>query len=210
MSSRLGLRGIGLWLGSMVLASSLFGGSPERAFAQSTGFEIGPCAVTLAVQLPIEFEYKGTVPTGFDGNNNANCTFTKEVETVTVTLTGPATQTETFTLREPTTEVSFPLPEDTLSITTLEIVPPGEYQREMTATSVDRETLVISDQPGVFRTVTILVGETPPSVPESATPPSVGGTVPSGWLLLGVAAIGFLLIGFGVPKLYLSRPTRRA
>ena len=210
MGSRLGLRRIGLGLVLIALASILFGGSPERAFAQSTGFEIGPCAMTLAVQLPIEFEYKGTVPTGFDGNNNANCTFTKEVETVTVTLTGPATHTETFTLREPTTEVSFPLPEDTLSITTLEIVPPGEYQREMTATSVDGETLVLSDQSAVLKTVTIIVGQTLPSLPGPATPPSVGGSAPSGWLLLVVASIGALLIGFGVPKLYRSMQTRRA
>ena len=119
-------------------------------------FEVGPCAVTLAAQLPIEFEYKGTIPTGFDGINRANCTFTKEVETVTVVLTGPATHTETFTLSEPSTEVSFPLPEGTLSISTLEIVPPGEYQREMTVTAVDGDTLLISDQPGVLKTVTIL------------------------------------------------------
>ena len=76
--------------------------------------------------------------------------------TVTVVLTGPATHTETFTLGEPNVEVAFPLPEGTLSITTQEIVPPGEYQREMTATSVDGETLVISGQPGVLKTVTIL------------------------------------------------------
>ena len=117
---------------------------------------IGPCITTLAAQLPIEFEYKGTVPTGFDGINQARCTYTKAVETVTVVLSGPATHTETFTLDQPSMEVAFPLPEGTLSITTLEIVPPGEYQREMTVTSVDGETLVISDQPGVLKTVTIL------------------------------------------------------
>ena len=117
---------------------------------------IGPCTMTRATQLPIEFEYKGTIPTGFDGINRAACTFTKAVKTLTVTLTGPATHTEVFTLGEPTTEVSFPLPEGTLSISTLEIVPPGEYQREMTVTSVDGQTLVISDQLGVLKTVTIL------------------------------------------------------
>ncbi len=119
-------------------------------------FDISPCRMTRAAQLPIEFEYKGTIPTGFDGINKATCTFTKAVKTVTVTLTGPATHSEIFTLSEPTTEVSFPLPEGTLSISTLEIVRPGEYQREMTVTSVDGETRVISEQPGVLRTVTIL------------------------------------------------------
>ena len=119
-------------------------------------FEVGACLTTLATPLPIEFEYKGSIPTGFDGINMATCTFTKPVETVTVTLGGPANHTELFTLAEPTTKVSFPLPEGILSITTLEIVPPGEYQRKMAVTSVDGETLVISDQPGVLTTVTIL------------------------------------------------------
>ena len=124
--------------------------------AAPTAFDVGPCAMTRAAQLPIEFEYAGSVPTGFDGINQANCTFTKEVETVTVALTGPATHTETFTLAEPSADVSFPLPEGTLSISTREIVPPGAYEREMTVTSVDGDTLVISDQPGVLQTVTIL------------------------------------------------------
>lgn len=119
-------------------------------------FEAGPCLMTRAAQLPVEFEYKGTIPTRFDGINRANCTFTKEVKTVTVTLTGPAKHTETFTLSEAATQVSFPLPEEILSISTLEIVPPGEYQREMTVTSVDGATLVISNQPGVLKTVTVL------------------------------------------------------
>jgi len=128
-----------------------------RAGAAPVVFDFGPpCITTLAAQLPIEFEFFGTIPTGFDGINQANCTFTKPVQTVTVVLTGPATHTETFTPGEPTTEVSFPLPEGTLSISTSEIVPPGEYQREMTVTSVDGETLVVSDQPGVLKTVTIL------------------------------------------------------
>ena len=128
----------------------------EIEAAKLASFEVGTCLTTLAAQQPIRFEYKGTIPTGFDGINQATCTFTKPVETVTVTLSGPATHTETFTLGEPTTEVSFPLPEGTLSVTTLEIVPPGEYQREMTVTSVEGETLLISDQPGVLKTVTIL------------------------------------------------------
>ena len=56
---------------------------------------------------------------------------------------------------EPGTQVPFPLPEGTLSITTLELLPPGEYQREIVLTSVDGKTLVFSDQPGVLKTVTI-------------------------------------------------------
>ncbi len=124
--------------------------------AGSTTFEMGPCRMTRAAQLPIEFEYRGTIPTGFDGINAAGCTFTKPVETVTVVITGPASHTEVFTLIDPSAEVAFPLPEGTPSRTTREIVPPGTYKREMTVTSVDGETLIISDQPGVLPTVTIL------------------------------------------------------
>ena len=119
-------------------------------------FDVGPCRITRAAQLPIEFVYTGSIPTGFDGINQAACTFTKQVETVTVVLTGPATHREVFTLIEPRVDVVFPLPEGTLSITTQEIVPPGEYQREITITSVDGESLVISEQPGVLKTVTIV------------------------------------------------------
>ena len=112
--------------------------------------------MTRAAQLPIEFEYRGTIPTGFDGINKAGCTFTKPVETVTVVITGPADHTEVFTLIEPSTEVAFPLPEGTPSRTTREVVPPGTYKREITVTSVDGESLLISDQLGVLPTVTIL------------------------------------------------------
>ena len=58
-------------------------GTPDDASAGAeagpAAFALGPCATTLAVQLPIEFEYFGSVPTGFDGINQANCTFTKPV-----------------------------------------------------------------------------------------------------------------------------------
>ena len=105
--------------------------TPTPPVVEVTMFDLATCAMTRAAQLPIEFEFAGTVPTGFDGINQANCTFTKAVQTVTVTLTGPANHTETFTLAEPTPQVAFPLPEGTLSISTLEIVAPGEYQREI-------------------------------------------------------------------------------
>jgi hypothetical protein len=53
-------------------------------------------------------------------------------------------------------EVPFPLPDGTPSITTFETVPPGEYQREMTAASVDGELLVVTDLNRVLETVTII------------------------------------------------------
>ncbi len=165
---------------------------------EPVGFEMGLCMTTLATQLPIEFEYKGTVPTGFDGINRANCTFTKPVETVTVTLTGPATHTEIFTLTEASDRVPFPLPEGTLSITTAEIVPPGEYQREIVANSVDGESLVVSDQVGVLKTVTIVepvafdVG--PCALTRAAALPiefEYLGTIPTGFDGINVASCTF-------------------
>ncbi len=119
-------------------------------------FDVTACRLTRAAQLPIEFVYSGSVPTGFDGNNRADCSFNQAVDKVTVVLTGPATHSETFTFPGPTTQVSFPLPEDTLSVSTLEIIPPGKYHRKITVTSVDGETVVISDLPSVLKDVTIL------------------------------------------------------
>ena len=104
----------------------------------------------------IAFVHNGSVPTGFDGINKADCTFTKAVEKVTVVLTGPASYSETFTLTDARTHVSFPLPEDTLSVATQEVLPPGSYHRKITIISVDGETVVLSDQPGVLTSVTIL------------------------------------------------------
>ena len=130
--------------------------SDKPVDATPADLALSVCMVTEAVALPIEFEYGSTVAIGFDGINKANCNFTKAVETITVTLTGPATHSEIFTLAEPTTAVSFPLPEGTLSITTMEIVPGGEYERTITLTSVDGDTLVLSDEPGVLSTVTIV------------------------------------------------------
>ena len=95
--------------------------------------------------------------------------------------------TEVFTLSKPTTEVSFPLPEGTLSITTLEIVPPGEYQREMTVTSVDEETLAVGDQPGVLKSVTILPVE----------PPITGDFSLPDRMFAVAAVLGIMLLGLG-------------
>ena len=190
------MRRLGVYMGMATLALVLLGGSARMAFAQSTDepFELeAPCIMTRAAQLPIEFEFQGTVPTGFDGINRATCRFTKPIETVTVTLSGPASHTEVFTLGGPSAEVSFPLPEGTLSISTLEIVPPGKYGREMILTSVDGETLVISDEPFVLKTVTIL-GPT-------VAPPSVGDFSPSAGMLAGTAALAMFLVGVGAAVL---------
>ena len=114
--------------------------------------------MTRAAPLPIEFEYEGTTPTEFDGINKATCTFTKPISRVSVTLRNEdgSVHGQTFFIDPPSDELSFPLPEGLSSETTLEQLRTGEYEREMTVTSVDGETLVISDQPGVLKIVTIL------------------------------------------------------
>jgi len=119
-------------------------------------FDVVACRLTRATKLPIEFVFAGSVPTGFDGDNRADCSFNQAVEKVTVVLIGPATHSQTFTFPEPTTQVSFPLPEDTLSVSTLEVVPPGTYNRKITVTSMEGQTVVISDLPSVVKEVTIL------------------------------------------------------
>lgn len=86
-------------------------------------FETGPCMAILAVPQPIEFEYHGAVPAGFDGVNQTGYSFTKAVKTPTVILTGLPTHTETFTSEKPTNQVPFPLPEGTVFFTAREIMP---------------------------------------------------------------------------------------
>ena len=119
-------------------------------------FDVAACRLTRSAQLPIEFVYSGSIPTGFDGINTANCSFNQAVKKVTVVLIGPVTHSETFTFPEPTTQVPFPLPDDIFSVTTREVVPPGIYHRRITVTSVGGETVVISDLPSVLNNVTIL------------------------------------------------------
>ena len=117
------------------------------------------CMTTLAVQAPIEFFYgSGPVPTGFDGVNVANCTFGEEIERVEVTLTAIDSghvHTENFTLTEATTQVSFPLPEDTLTFGTLDMLESGTYERVITAYGVNGGEYNINDL-GALSEVTIL------------------------------------------------------
>ena len=116
------------------------------------------CMMTLAAQLPIEFEFgKDSIPTGFDGINRANCNFPKAIEKITVVLTAEDghVHTETFTLAEASERVAFPLPEGTLSMSTKEMLLPGEYERQMTATATDGQAYDLTDV-GALGTVTIL------------------------------------------------------
>ncbi|MDP6823035.1 MAG: YbaY family lipoprotein [Dehalococcoidia bacterium] len=117
------------------------------------------CMTTLASQLPIEFGQAGDpISTAFDGVNIASCTFTAEIETIEVTIThtvSGATHTQVFSLPEPATDVSFPLGDDALSIGTLEILEPGEYQRVLVAVSADGRTYDLTAGQGALDTVTV-------------------------------------------------------
>ena len=117
------------------------------------------CITTLMAPLPIEFEFaKDRIPTGFDGANTASCTFPEPIEKITVILTGEGglRHTEVFTLEEPTAAVQFPLPETALGVSTLEMIPPGEYEREMVAEAADGETYDIAADQGALKSVTVL------------------------------------------------------
>ncbi|MCH7594791.1 MAG: hypothetical protein IIB27_09775 [Chloroflexi bacterium] len=117
------------------------------------------CMTTLAVQAPIEFFYGSEpVPTGFDGINVANCTFGEEIERVEVTLTAIDSghvHSENFQLPEATTQVSFPLPEDTLTFGTLDMLESGTYERVITAYGVNGGEYNINEL-GALGEVTIL------------------------------------------------------
>ena len=121
-------------------------------------FGVDECPETLYVyDYPpdIVTSFSGTIPTGFRSLDRHLCTFTTPVRKVEVVLTGPAKYTQTYTLAEPSTEVPFPLPEGTF-FTPLRTVPPGQYRRQMTVTSVDGQTVVISNHQYAEKTVKIL------------------------------------------------------
>jgi hypothetical protein len=116
------------------------------------------CMTTLAVQAPIEFYYGSEpVPTGFDGVNVASCTFGEEIERLAVTLTSVESghvHSDNFEF-EATAQVSFPLPEGTLSFGTLEMLEPGLYKRVITAYGVNGGEYNINEL-GALSEVTIL------------------------------------------------------
>ena len=171
------LVGAAIACGEASPSSAPTGAPLEDLEFEADPFALAQCRVTRAAQLPIELEYEGTVPTGFDGVNTADCTFTHRVKAVGVILSGPLTgdgeignarHLEVYTFREPGTRLEFPLPEQALSRVSPEIVHPGQYHREMRVIAMDGRSLVISDQPSVLETVTVLG----PTAPSSGTPES--------------------------------------
>lgn len=71
-----------------------------------------------------------------------------------------------------------------------------------------RYPVITRDSPTHVDMVLVKVGGSPSQPAQPTTPPDVGGAALSGWLLLGMASIGVLLIGFGSRKIYVSRPIR--
>ncbi len=117
------------------------------------------CAITRAVQLPIEIDGPGdAASTGFDGINTANCAFPGDIARVTVTLThigSGAEHTQIFLLSEPAFGISFPLPEDTLSLGTAEAMQPGEYERLLLAEGLDGTNYDLTADQGALAIVTL-------------------------------------------------------
>ena len=122
------------------------------------------CITTEIVQMPIEFHFGSeTVPTGFDRLNSGSCMFPEDIESVTVTLhgldgSGPS-HTAIWTLPEPTSQVSFPLPKDLIAMETRAFLSPGQYERTLTATGVSGTSYDVANASGALMEVTLLAPE---------------------------------------------------
>jgi uncharacterized lipoprotein YbaY len=71
-----------------------------------------------------------------------------------------------------------------------------------------RYSVITRDSPTHVDMVLVKVGGSPSLPVTPPPPPAVGGITASGWLLVGLASVGVLLVGLGARKLYVSRPTR--
>ncbi len=71
-----------------------------------------------------------------------------------------------------------------------------------------RYSVITRDNPTHVDMVLVKVGGSPSLPVTPPPPPAVGGITASGWLLLGLASVGALLVGLGARKLRASRPTR--
>ena len=69
-----------------------------------------------------------------------------------------------------------------------------------------RYSVITRDNPTHVDMVLVKVGGTPS---QPATPPDVGGVVPSARLIWGIASVGVSLILFGLRTLFVSRPNRK-
>ncbi|NQW16734.1 MAG: hypothetical protein HQ478_04535 [Chloroflexi bacterium] len=128
------------------------------------------CFATEAEPLPLEYQVlNDPTPTGFDGRNNGSCTFSKPITSILVTLNdgpGGSFHGETFHFNEPMYEVEFPLKEWDESVSTAELLAPGQYARTMMAESADGDQWVITDHvSAALKEVTVILSDEPTPMP---------------------------------------------
>ena len=133
-------------------------------FTQVPGTEelTAECFHTEAKPLPLTFDVRNDpTPTGFDGMNHAYCTFSEPISKVSVTLRngGGSVHGESFSFDPPAYELQFPLREGlwASSEKTLELLAPGDYQRQMVAISKDGDSWdMTANINAVLKTVTVV------------------------------------------------------
>ena len=106
------------------------------------------CFVTEADPLPVIFvPGDEPTPTAFDGRNRATCRFSQPISRVSVTLDSDAigVHGETYHIEPASYELTFPLPQDTPSEMTLELLPVGSYDREMIVIAEDGDQWSITE-----------------------------------------------------------------
>jgi len=76
--------------------------------------------------------------TAVDAVNFGGCSFNKEISHVVLTLENDNFRyVETFQLDPPSLQIGLPIPEDTVSQSTGEPLPPGLYERRIVALTAD-------------------------------------------------------------------------
>ena len=136
----------------LLLAACGGNGEADPTAEPSEGLSV-TCPMTEILNVsPVQaFRGEGRVPTGFDSTNSAFCTFSEPIASVTVELSrqGEVIFEKTITLDPVSTDVGFPLPDDMVAIVPIKLET-GRYDREITATSTDGETIKLEDAAGVI------------------------------------------------------------
>lgn len=91
-----------------------------------------------------------------DGANHAGCKFNKPIARVSLTLeNGARAYTEHFHVDPPSLSVGFPLPAESVSQKSGGPLPPGEYTRQIVATSDSGDQIELTTMNAFLTTVTL-------------------------------------------------------
>ena len=127
------------------------------------------CTLTEIASLgPVRaFRGEDRVPTGFDSINSARCTFNMPISFVSVQLSrqGEVVFEHTVALDPISTDVPFPLPRDLVPVVPADLET-GRYDRRMTATSTNGETIEV--ELDYFQVADVIWVFDPARSPESA------------------------------------------